>query len=132
VSQTIDPEDLIASILIEQELNLDIIDFVFYNILERMEPFGPYNMQPVFLSKNVLVEGEPRLLKEEHLKLQIKNKLGLIDCIGFSMKEEFNQLDFKQAIDMIYTIEINEYKGRKSLQLMLKGIVQSTAIFNKN
>jgi single-stranded-DNA-specific exonuclease len=125
VSQTIDPEDLVASILIEQELDLDMIDFVFYNILERMEPFGPNNMQPVFLSKNVLIDGEARLLKEEHLKFQIKNKLGAIDCIGFNMKEDFNTLDFKQTIDIVYTIEVNEYKGRKSLQLMLRDLAQS-------
>ncbi len=125
VASTIDPLDLQETISIEQEIDPNRINFNFYHLISRLEPFGPQNMQPIFLSKKITLKSLPILLKEEHLKFSIDNKQGSIDCIGFGMKEEFAEIDYTKEIDIAYTIEINEYMSTKKLQLMLKAVRQS-------
>ena len=121
VSSTISKDDLTSYLNIEMELPAERINFPFLGILKRMEPFGPENMQPVFMTSNVETVGEPRLLKEEHLKFAIKTPSGEVSCIAFGMKEHFKTIQ-EPSFDIAYTIEENEYRGIKSLQLMVKAI----------
>ena len=87
-----------------------------------MEPFGPRNMQPVFMTKGVEVKGEVRLLKEEHLKFSLNTLTGSIDCIGFGMKDKYDIVSSGLPFHIAYTIEENVYKGKRNLQLMLRDI----------
>ena len=122
VTASIHPSDLEACLDIDQELPLERINFSFHNIITRLEPFGPLNMQPIFMSTDVKITGEVRLLKEEHLKFTIETPQGNLDCIGFGMKQYHELVNSKQPIDLAYNLDINEYRGKKSLQLMLRDI----------
>jgi len=122
VSKRILPEQLIPVINIDLELPLNAINEKFYSILGQMEPFGPQNMSPVFMTANVQPQ-KVRLLKEEHLKFTLKQKDGTdLDAIGFGMAEYYEPILAGNAIDICYSIEVNEYNGKTSLQLMLKDV----------
>lgn len=92
-------------------------------IIDRFEPFGPGNMKPVFLSKN-LYSTEARVLKEEHLKLKVTqppNDL-VIDAIGFRMAEKMDEVASGLPFDMVYTLENNTWNDRTTLQLMIRDV----------
>ncbi|PIB37314.1 single-stranded-DNA-specific exonuclease RecJ [Reichenbachiella sp. 5M10] len=121
VSEVIKPEDKIEKVLIDMELSLDEISPKFNSILKQMGPFGPGNMQPVFVSRGVTLHTAPRVLKEKHLKLAIKQNGSMVfDAIGFGMSsyEELVSAPF----DIIYTIEENHFRGETTLQLMIKDL----------
>ncbi len=127
VARKILPEQTIPIIKIDLEIPLEAINEKFYSILGQMEPFGPQNLAPIFTTSNVFPT-KVRLLKEEHLKFTLKMTNGAeIDAIGFGMSEYFEAASTGHELDICYTIDMNEFNGQKSLQLMLKDVKLSKA-----
>jgi len=96
----------------------------FYRVLKQFAPFGPDNMHPIFVTKGVEIFGEARLLKEEHLKFKAYQDLYpdiQIDCIGFNLGQFYNKIQGKK-FDIAYTIDENNWRGKSTLQLMIKDI----------
>lgn len=122
VCAQISEDQLIPKVHIDVVLDLEKITYPFHNILKQMGPFGPGNMQPVFVSKQVVLKNKPRVLKDIHLKLFIgqSGTNSSFDAIGFGLGEFHDKLD--TPFDIAYTIEENNYMGNKTLQLNLKDI----------
>ena len=123
VANTITEEQLVPAIKIDLVIFLDDIHFKFYETLKQMGPFGPQNMQPVFVSENVHAENA-KVLKEQHLKFTVKQEgtSGSIDAIGFGLGEYYDLVNSGMKFHMAYTIEENDFRGHKSLQLFIKDI----------
>ena len=117
VSATIHPELLIPEIIIDAEINFKDIQWPFYNILQQMEPFGPENLRPVFVAKNVWNTGYSKIIKEEHIKFSLKQNNTVFTGIGFKMADKFNLLQMNKPIDVVFKIDENEWNGNKTLQL---------------
>lgn len=123
VSRTIPEELLIQSITIDAEIDLGSIDSKFYRILKQFEPFGPQNMAPVFVSRNVYTYGAASVLGSKHLKMSIhQDNRTYFNCIGFGLGEYFPFVNTGTAFDICYTIEENTWKEKRSIQLNIKGI----------
>lgn len=124
VSDKISDEQLIPLIKIDSELELQQIDFNFYNVLAQMAPFGPGNMQPVFISHQLHVSGRPRILKEQHLKFYVKqsDQEKTMEAIGFGQAEYYDLIASGMRFSMAYYLEENNYLGNKTLQLRVKDI----------
>ena len=118
VSQTIHPNLLIPEIEIDAEINIEDIKPAFYNIINQFEPFGPTNLKPVFISKNVYdFQGNSRIVKELHLKFVVhQNNRFVIDGIGFGLADKL-ELVQNGPFDIVYTIEENEFNGVVKLQI---------------
>ena len=82
-----------------------------------MEPFGPDNMKPIFIAKNVTDTGYSKLLKEKHVKFDVTQHNKRLSGIGFNMPDKFNLLQSKLPLDLVFTIEENEFNGNTSIQL---------------
>lgn len=108
---------------VDLDVNFNFINFKSYNILRQMAPFGPGNLNPVFVTHDLRTKYPPRLIKDEHLKLTIQqgNSPGF-DAIGFGMKHFMEPLSSGKPFSMAYHLEENEYRGNKSLQLIIKDI----------
>jgi single-stranded-DNA-specific exonuclease len=119
VAESITPNSLCPEIEIDAEIDFNNIRFPLFRMIEQMEPFGPDNMKPVFLSKNVVNNGNSRLLKEQHIKFELNQTNSYLSGIGFNMADKFDMLLEKKPIDIVYTLEENEWNGRVSLQLMV-------------
>lgn len=118
VSSTITEASLIPEIIIDAEVELSEINQSFYNILSQMEPFGPENMRPVFIARNVVDTGYATLLKDQHIKFEIKqNASAKISGIGFNMPEKIDLISNQKPFDVVFTIDENEFNGNKKLQL---------------
>ncbi len=123
VSATIRKEQLIPMISIDLELPLNQIDARFFNIVRQMGPFGPQNMQPIFVSRNVVDDGTSRILKDKHLKLNIRQQDSVTyPAIGWQMHAFYNRIKSKEAFDICYSLEENEFNGKKTIQLMIRDI----------
>ncbi|WP_109832726.1 single-stranded-DNA-specific exonuclease RecJ [Reichenbachiella versicolor] len=122
VGELIEEEHKVCKIEVDTEIDFEYIDSRFNNILKQMGPFGPQNMQPVFVAKNVTLKSPPRVLKEKHLKLFV-SQFGTdnaFDAIGFGMGHFEKKLG--DGFDIAFTLEENHFRGEVSLQLMLKDI----------
>ncbi|MBS9774849.1 MAG: single-stranded-DNA-specific exonuclease RecJ [Tenacibaculum sp.] len=124
VKNTIDKDLLIPEIKIDSVLNLEDISPKFLRIIKQMEPFGPQNMKPIFLSNNVRDNGYGRQIGSDksHLKLNVfqgsdKNSY---DVVGFGLGNKIDKVN--NNFDIVYTLDENEWNGNKSIQLMLKDI----------
>jgi single-stranded-DNA-specific exonuclease len=124
VSRKILPEQLTPMISVDMKLPLAEISAKFHRVMEQMSPFGPKNMTPVFVSENVFLHGNPIKMKEKHLKINVfQEGSSAYTCVGFGMVEDFyGDLKEGKPFSICYTIEINEWQGNKSFQLMLKDI----------
>jgi single-stranded-DNA-specific exonuclease len=124
VSRKILPEQLSPMISVDMNLPLAQITDKFHRIMTQMAPFGPQNMTPVFVSENVKLHGVPIKMKEKHLKINVfQEDSAAFTCVGFGMVEDFyEELSKGKPFSICYTIEINEWQGKRSFQLMLKDI----------
>ncbi|HET9430404.1 MAG TPA: single-stranded-DNA-specific exonuclease RecJ, partial [Chitinophagaceae bacterium] len=117
VSSIINPELLIPEIVIDAEIGLQDIKWPFYNILQQMEPFGPENLKPSFLVRNVTDTGYSKIVKEQHLRFSVRQGNTTISGIGFGMAGKYHLLQDKKPVDIVFKIDENEWNSEKTLQL---------------
>ena len=125
VSETIHPDMLFPEISIDAELDFTEITPKLIRILKQFEPFGPLNMTPIFISKNINDTGYPKNMgsEEAHLKLFVKqNNSEGIAAIGFGLGNKINLVTDKKPFDAVYCLEENEWNGKVTIQLRLRDI----------
>ena len=115
VTGTIPPHLLIPEIIIDTEISFSALNQNFYQIICQMEPFGPENMRPVFVAKKVLDTGYSKIVKEEHIRFVVKQDKYSFTGIGFNLAAKFELL--KKPVDIVFTLDENEWNGTTSLQL---------------
>lgn len=125
VSATIPDDLLIPEIVIDAEISFREIKENFYNIICRMEPFGPENMRPVFITKKCVDFGYSKVLKEAHLKLVLKQDDTIMSGIGFNMADKFPLFANGTPVDIVYSVDENEWNGNKNLQLKIVDVRSS-------
>ena len=121
--ETLADDDLVNSLDIEGEMDLNLIDGRFMDFLEKLAPFGPGNMTPKFITRHVIPVGNPRLVGNgDHLKFRAKKGETSYDAIGFNMGNHYEKLITGKPIDIAYVVEKNEWQGRTSIQLNIRDI----------
>jgi single-stranded-DNA-specific exonuclease len=126
-------EDLLTpQIIIDAELPFSAATLSFYNIIEQMEPFGPDNMRPVFVSKGVRDTGYSKIVKDVHLKLSVRQKESTLQGIFFN-GSNFYDLVKNEPVDIAYTLDLNEFNGQTSVQMKVMDIKASVQpVLNDN
>jgi single-stranded-DNA-specific exonuclease len=119
VEASIHPELLIPEIVIDAEISFRDIRRPFYEILCQMEPFGPENLRPVFIAKNVYNTGYSKIVKDTHLRFSLKQDGAILSGIGFGMAEKMPLLATNNPLDVLFKIDENEWNGEKTLQLKI-------------
>jgi len=126
VEKNITDEQMVPTVVIDEELALDEITDNFFNILKQMTPFGPGNLAPVFMSRGVRDTGNGRVVGNNggHLKLELTQGSGdkVLPAIAFNMADKYELISQGNPFDICYTIEENEFRGRKTLQMNIKDI----------
>jgi single-stranded-DNA-specific exonuclease len=86
-------------------------------------PYGPQNMRPVFVSRDVEVVGDVNVVGNNHLKFKVKSDGIVIDVIAFNFAEVRDKMKpSRQHIDAAYVIEENTWNGRTTIQMRIKDI----------
>ncbi len=124
VARTITPDQLVRKLKIDAEIKLSDITTKFYSIIKQFAPFGPGNMSPVYITEGVKDSGYTKAVGQEstHLKLDaIDENNKRMQGIGFNLAEKYlPSIKQKKSFDICYSVEENEYMGRKSLQMRIK------------
>ncbi len=132
-------EDLTEKVSIDMQLPLGYISENLIEELELLEPFGKGNSKPVFVEKDLeLLKGQMIGKNQNVLKLQLRDAQGTtMDAMYFGnqerlqeyLSEKYDKLAVKQmlqghrtgmTLSFTYYPSINEYMGRKSLQIILQ------------
>ena len=134
---------LVPEIKIDAELDTNDIDRRFVKILKFFEPFGPGNMTPIFLTRDVQIVGEPRVFNGSTYVFKIRRSTkpdsenmnrhkysNVIECIYYkspSVSEEFcSELQTGGFIDIVYSVEENHWNNRTKTQLRIRDFKLST------
>lgn len=127
VAAHISEEQQVPVLRVEEELRLGDIDKQFYNVLRHLEPFGPDNPHPRFVTRGLINNRYTRRVGKmgEHLKLDLTDRSVAISGIAFGRGDMATYIQNGNAVDVCYSIEQNTYNGVTSLQMKVEDIVES-------
>lgn len=114
-------DDLLPEVLIDAELQPEQVNVETVDQLERLQPFGAGNPRPIFLIRNAQVL-DRSVLKSQHVKLRVAIGHNRFDAIGFNMVAAVPE---SPCVDLVCTLQVNNWRGQRSLQLRLKDVRES-------
>jgi len=115
--------ELLPRLSIDAELSFDDLNLELLDSYELLRPFGNSNPQPVFMSRQVQLLTEPRVLKERHLKLRLAQQGAARDAMFFNGVD--HELP-RPPWDIAYTIDRNEFRGSVSLAISIQAVRKAT------
>ncbi len=115
-------DDLRPAIRVDANLQLSEITGKLLEDLERLAPYGNANPIPTFASLGVSVAGGVRVVRGDHLKFAVRQDGKMLPVIGFKMAEYESMLADRPLIDIVYSLQLNTYKGTTSIQLSLRDV----------
>nr|MBU1327754.1 single-stranded-DNA-specific exonuclease RecJ [Candidatus Omnitrophota bacterium] len=125
---TMTTEDLIQSLCIDMDIELNMLDYKIAEDIAKLEPFGEGNPEPIFCSRNLRLAQPLRVLKGEHIKFQVTDGKKNFEAIGFGMARDSDiELALRNNImfDMAYTVSLNNWQGVSTVQLKIEDIKPS-------
>jgi single-stranded-DNA-specific exonuclease len=90
-----------------------------------LEPFGEANKIPLFLYKNLKIDSIRALSEGKHLKLTLKDEFMTVNAIGFSLGHLVDSLRLGDKVDVVVSLEINEFNNNRTIQFNIKDIRKS-------
>ena len=121
----IEASDLVPYIYIDIEMKLEDINSRMLKFLDSLEPYGPKNPRPVFMSKEVrVVDNDARIIGKDNttVKFIVSQDDIEIEVIGFNMIECYEMLLAERKLDLVYCIGVNTWGGKETVQLEFKEI----------
>jgi single-stranded-DNA-specific exonuclease len=119
----ISEDDLVPRLRIDAELDLGLADEEWLGTQERLAPFGTSNSQPVLFSRGVSPSSPPRVLKEKHLRLELRSAGRRAQAIWFNADTDSLP---RPPWDVAYTVNRNTWQGRDEAQIQIVAIRTST------
>ncbi len=114
-------KELLPTLHIDAQVSLFEMDWAAAEWLKRLEPCGYANPAPLFLSRGLAVlESRPIGPEKQHLKLKVGENHRVMDAIAFGLGERCAELG--QRVDLVYSLEVNEWHGERTLQLNVQDI----------
>lgn len=124
VAAHIQPNQLQPTLDIEAELQLGDITKSFYNVLRHLEPFGPGNPRPLFVSRRLINHRDTRAVgkEREHLRLDVTDRMNAITGIAFGRADMAEYIQNGNAVDICYELNENTFNHYTSIQMMVQDI----------
>ena len=128
VAANIQEHQLQPTLDIEAELELGDITKQFYNVLRHLEPFGPGNPRPLFVSRRLINHRDTRAVgkEREHLRLDVTDRMNAITGIAFGRADMAEYIQNGNAVDICYELNENTFNHHTSIQMMVQDIVPSS------
>ena len=124
VATHIREDQLQPTLLVEAELELADITPAFYNVIRYLEPFGPGNPRPLFVSRNLINHRDTRVVGKtgEHLRLDVTDCAYAITGIAFGRAEMAQHIQNGNPVDICYELDENTFNNRTTIQMMVQDI----------
>ena len=114
--------DIIPIVNVDREVDIRRINIQDIKDLKLLEPFGEANKMPLFLIRNLKVLAIRTLSNGKHLKLKLGIDNYIIDAIGFNMGDIAEKYLIGDKVDVVGSLEINDFGGNENMQINLKDI----------
>ena len=124
VATHIREDQLQPTLLVEAELELADITPAFYNVIRYLEPFGPGNPRPLFVSRNLINHRDTRAVGKEgeHLRLDVTDRAYAITGIAFKRGAMAQHIQNGNPVDICYELDENTFYNRTTIQMMVQDI----------
>ena len=124
VTAHITEEQMHPTIQVEAEIEYADITDQFFKVLRCLEPFGPGNPRPVFVTRNVINNRYTKRVGKtgEHLRLDVTDRTAAISGIAFGKGDLALHLQNGNAVDICYELDENVFNGVRSIQMMVEDI----------
>jgi len=113
-------EDLVPRLRTDLDLPLDEADEAFERALRHLEPFGVGNPGPVLVARDVEVSTPPRRIGTDGIKVALQTGRGPMDGVGWGLAPRAAELRAGARVDIAYRLDVNEYRGTRTLQAVLQ------------
>lgn len=115
-------EDLLPRLDIDMELDLSELDAPCVLGLERLEPFGTGNPEPLFYTRGLRLKGPPQMLGRDTLKFWASDGNNTCQAIGFGMGRFKESLIHAHNFSLVYSPKIDRWQGDDSVILEIEDI----------
>lgn len=107
--------DLHPRLYLDGEMFLEEINMDLLGCQGRFEPFGMGNLQPVYYARSVHPAIEPRVLKEKHVKLRLRQRGAVREAIFFNGAGALPRPPW----DVAFQVEANTFRDETTMQLQV-------------
>ena len=108
---------------VDMKLDFSQIKDELVEALSLFEPTGIGNPKPTFVIERLSLFDAKTVGKDmSHLKMRLGNSTSQLDAIGFGMGEYLPMIRNKKDLSCLATLEVNEWNGKKNIQLVVKDI----------
>jgi single-stranded-DNA-specific exonuclease len=102
-------------IKIDTEISLGELTPRFLRILREFAPFGPSNMRPVFLARNIEALGQPKIVGKDHLRFKVRQGNFVLDAIGFGLGSLLEEVKSgEKGLDLVFSVDEHEWSQSKT------------------
>ena len=117
-------KELLPSIEVDAEVEFEDVDWALHESLKQLEPTGEANRRPLFVSRGLQVINHRVVGKDgTHLQLELSDGMRGFKAIAFRQATWAQQMP--QRVDAIYALDVNEWRGRRTLQLQVQDLNES-------
>ena len=122
------PEQKQPTLQIEAEIDLADITPQLLKVLKCLEPFGPENPRPLFLTRKMINNRYTKRCGKtgEHLKLDLTDRTSAISGIAFGKGDMALYIQNGNPVDVVYELTENTFNGVTSIEMMVRDIQPST------
>jgi single-stranded-DNA-specific exonuclease len=112
--------DLAPVLNIDHELPLALATLELVSLLKDLEPYGEGNPAPLFATRRLMVKSRPQVMGKDTIKFWVTDGRSTVSAVGFGMAAEWRSLRIGQAVDLAYTLGIDDWNKAPQVQIILK------------
>ena len=116
------PDEMVPTVEADLEISLSDLSLDLAQGLSILEPYGVGNPVPTFVIRNVTVNEILSISDGKHTKMSIGDGVSSFTAMYFSQNAEQTGLNVGDLADVLFTIDVNEWNGRRTLQLIVKDV----------
>lgn len=125
VRERVMPDMMVPKVWFDLEMGIGHLSWNLLKNIERMGPFGPMNMRPVFVSRQVPIL-DLKVMAGNHMRFQVRTpRGGSMDAVAFNQAAHYEALCAQPVADLCYALEWRQWRENKYLQLNIKDIKQA-------
>lgn len=123
-------KDMIPVIEADMEIRFQDINLALAEALQLLEPYGVGNPIPLFVMRGACVNEIGGVSNGKHTKMTLSDGRGCLNGIYFSNAPDTIGVGVGDEVDVLFSIDINEWLDRKSVQLVIRDVKPSRALSN--
>jgi len=112
-------DDLMPELEIDSDLSISEINLDMIHEIERLEPFGEGNPEPIFATNKAIVAGDPRVLKDKHLKFRLMEHGRAVECLWWNAGSMSESIFAGDQVKVAYKLSENLFNGRTTPQMTI-------------